>query len=378
MTARQPGGLYHDRSGYRSLRPRDGRRANLSLVLQSLYDEPQLTRAELARQTGLTKVTISDLVAELIEEGLVAETGIVQGVRPGKPAAALAVREDTRDVLALDLSAPDLARGGVYSVRGDKRAEASVDLSGRTGAEAVAAVLEVAQRCVDQAGRPVLGIGIGSPGTVDADGTVIAAPNIGWSGLALQEIVSEHFSLPTAVINDANAAVIAEAAFADSAQDLIRVQISRGVGAGILLCGSLVLGTSAAAGEIGHVVIEHRGTTCPCGKRGCLETWISVPALRRRVAADRDHGIEILAEAGRRLGMALAPVVAALDLSQIVVGGPEELVGTTFLEACQSLIIERTHSQFRRDVSVKSSSLGNEAVLLGAVSLVLRTTLGVS
>jgi len=378
MTAVKPIRLNRNQSGSRTLRPQDGRRSNLSLVLQSLYDEPQLTRADLARSTGLTKVTISDLVSELIDEELVQETGITVGIRPGKRAATLAVRDDTRDIIALDLASAKVMKAGVFTVKGWKRAQVSIDLDGRTGNDAVAAVMDLVEACVAQATRPVLGIGIGSPGTVDAYGTVIAAPNLGWHDLPLQDVVAERFGLPVVVQNDANTAVIGEKAFAEASGNILRVQIARGVGAGILLSGSLVMGAEGAAGEIGHVVIEHNGALCSCGKRGCLETWISAPALRERMDASPESSQEILAEAGRRLGMALAPIVAALDLQEIILGGPEDLVAGVFLDACQNLITERTHSQFRRDSSMKLSSLDNEAVLLGAVSLVLRTTLGVS
>jgi predicted NBD/HSP70 family sugar kinase len=242
----------------------------------------------------------------------------------------------------------------------------------------VAATVKLAKKCAAQANRPILGVGVGSPGTVDAFGTVIAAPNLDWHGVSLQDIMAAELDLPVVVQNDANAAVIAEKAFADGGSTILRVQISRGVGAGILLSGALVLGTSGAAGEIGHLVIERQGEMCSCGKRGCLETWISVPSLRQRLKDTTDSRDEILAEAGRRLGMALAPVVAALDLQDIVLGGPEDLLGGAFVQACNGLITERTHSEFRRDLSMKLSTLGDEAVLLGAVSLVLRTTLGVS
>jgi len=373
----QPTGLYQDRYRFRT-RPHDGRKSNLALVTQSLYDEPQLTRADLARLTGLTKVTISDIVSELIDEGLIEETGITTGLRPGKPAATLDIREDTFDIMALDLSGPETLRAGLYSVRGAKRAEISTSLEGRTGEDAAAITVDLARKCAARSTRPILGIGVGSPGTVDAFGTVIAAPNLDWHGLPLQDIISTGLNLPAVVQNDANAAVIAEKAFADGGATILRVQVSRGVGAGILLSGSLVLGTSGAAGEIGHVVIDRQGALCSCGKRGCLETWISVPSLRQRLAENSDSHDEILAEAGRRLGMALAPIVAALDLQDIVLGGPTDLLGGAFIEACVGLITERTHSEFRRNLSMKLSSLGDEAVLLGAVSLVLRTTLGVS
>ena len=403
MMAEQPQVIHRNGSESRTLRPPDGRRSNLSLVLQSLYDQPQLTRPDLARLTGLTKVTICDLVAQLIDEGWVAETGVTAGVRPGKPAATLAVREDAHQIIALDLSAPDVWLGGVYSLRGVKSAQVSVDLAASfSGDGATTAVLDLVGRCLAKATQPVLGIGVGSPGLVDASGTVIAAPNLGWQQLTLQRIIADHFTLPVAVQNDANAAVVAERAFSQAGNDLIRVQIARGVGVGILVSGSPVLGASAAAGEIGHTVIDYQGDPCSCGKRGCLETWISVPALNRRLRQaqsgvpvetiqcavvpddEAEVGIEsiqprdVLAEAGRRLGIALTMVVAALDVPEIVLGGPAELIGGPFLEACRDLIIERTHSPFRRDFSMRLSNLGDEAVLLGAVSHVLRTTLGVS
>ena len=369
---RHPGG------GPRSTRPEDGRRANLSLVLQSLYDEPQLSRADLARRTGLTRVTISDLVAELMDESLVAETGTTAGARPGKPATMLSVRDDTRDLIALDLSAPQAITGGVYDLRGRARHSAARDLGAATGEEAYAAVVELATELIGKSERPVLGIGVGTPGTVDRHGSVIAAPNLAWYNLPLQHRLTADLELPVHVENDANVAVLAERAFADGPDNLIRVQISRGLGAGLLIAGSVVTGSSAAAGEIGHVVIDYQGTPCPCGKNGCLETWLSVPSLRRRIAARPDEPAEVLAEAGRRLGIALSPIVGMLDLNDIVLGGPAELVDGPLLAAAQQVVTDRTHSDFRAEVRLRLSSLGTDAVLLGAVALVRRIHLGVS
>lgn len=369
---RHPGG------GPRSTRPEDGRRANLSLVLQSLYDEPQLSRADLARRTGLTRVTISDLVAELMDESLVAETGTTAGARPGKPATMLSVRDDTRDLIALDLSAPQTITGGVYSLRGQLRHSAARDLGTATGEDAYTAVVDLARELIRATERPILGVGVGTPGTVDRHGSVIAAPNLDWYNLPLQHRLTADLELPVHVENDANVAVLAERAFADGPDNLIRIQISRGLGAGLLIAGSVVTGSSAAAGEIGHVVIDYQGTPCPCGKNGCLETWLSVPSLRRRIAARPDEPAEVLAEAGRRLGIALSPIVGMLDLNDIVLGGPAELVDGPLLAAAQEVVTDRTHSDFRAEVRLRLSSLGTDAVLLGAVALVRRIHLGVS
>ncbi|MGC3953725.1 MAG: ROK family transcriptional regulator [Propionicimonas sp.] len=367
---RHPGG------GPRSTRPEDGRRQNLALVLQSLHDEPQLSRADLARRTGLTRVTISDLVAELMADELVVETGTTAEARPGKPATMLSVRDDGRDIVALDLSAPRTISGGLFGLRGQSRRLAQRELDASTGEATYEAVLDLARELIGSATRPILGVGVGSPGTVDRQGTVIAAPNLAWHGMPLQQRLTDALGLPVHVENDANVAVLAERAFADGPANLIRIQISRGVGAGLLIAGSVVTGTSAAAGEIGHVVIEYDGTPCPCGKNGCLETWLSVPSLRRRMA--EAEATDVLAEAGRRLGMALSPIVGMLDLNDIVIGGSTELLDGPLLAAAQQVVTERTHSDFRGEVRLSLSSLGDDAVLLGAVALVRRIQLGVS
>jgi len=368
---------YPRNNGHQLRRPQDARRSNLALILQSLYDQPKLSRAELARRTGLSKVTISDLVAELIDDGLVAETGQTLGA-PGKPGVSLCVRDDTRDIIALDLAATDTIVGGVYSLTGDRRRRKTWSLSGTRGEETLNAVLDVASDLAKACRYPVLGVGVGTPGTVDSAGRVLSAPNLSWTDVDLPAILAERLGVPAIVANDANAAVVAEQAFDGAPDSLIRIQISGGVGAGLVIGGSVVFGSSYAAGEIGHVVVDPDGDPCSCGKRGCLETVISVPALTRAILAAPGRRDAILARAGDCLGATLAPIVGMLDLPVIVLGGPEALLGGVFTDAVQAVLAARAHSEFRSDVALRASALGDDAVLLGAVALVLRHTLGVT
>ncbi len=317
--------------GPTTTRPEDGRRVNLALVLQSLLDEPHLSRADLARRTGLTRVTISDLVAQLMAEELVVETGPASSQRPGKPATGLSVNAAGRAIVALDLSAPNTATGAIYGLDGTVRLLAERDLDSATGEDAYRIVAELARDLIDAAEQPVLGVGVGTPGIVDKAGSVIAAPNLGWHGLALQGRLTAELGAPVHVENDANAA-----------GDLHADQV---VGAGLLIAGSVVQGASAAAGEIGDVVFDADG---------------------------------VLAEAGERLGMALSPVVGMLDVTDIVLGGPSAYVEGPLLAAAQRVLTDRTHADFRGGVRLRLSELGADAVLLGSVALVLRTQLGVS
>ena len=320
----------------RKLRPEDARRSNLALVLQAIKGTPQLSRADLSRATGLTKVTISDLVAEQIAADLVRESGTSDASRPGKPSKMLELNPRGRDVLAMDLSAPDQLRGAVISLSGEPILTRLRSLEGAVGEPALIAVRELAAELVGAATRPILGLGVGTPGTVDSSGTVLSAPNLHWSGVPLRDLLQDDLNLPVRVENDANVAVLAERRNAGGPDDLVRVQLSRGVGAGVLIGGRLVHGGASDAGEIGHVAIDDQGPQCGCGKLGCLETWVSVPALTARIAADPGRRDDLLAEAGHRLGLALAPVVGMLGLQRIVVGGPSEIVGDALLDAARA------------------------------------------
>jgi len=362
----------------RKLRPEDARRSNLALVLQAIYNDPQLSRADIARTTGLTKVTVSDLVAELISGNLVRETGTSEVSRPGKPSTILGFNASGRDILAMDLSAPDQFRGAVLSLKGEPILTRVRPLDGAVGQDALAAARDLAADLKKSAKNPVLGLAVGTPGTVNSTGTVLSAPNLHWHDLPLQRLLAEDLGVPVRVENDANLAVLAERRFAGGPDNLLRVQLSRGVGAGLLVGGALVQGVASDAGEIGHVVIDETGALCSCGKSGCLETWISVPALTARLAATPAERDALLAEAGHRLGLALAPVVGMLGLQNVVVGGPAKLVEGPFLEAARTCVTERTKSEFRPELELAPSSLGEDAVLLGAAALLLLRELGVA
>jgi predicted NBD/HSP70 family sugar kinase len=360
--------------------PEDARRHNRSLVLQTLYAEGEISRADIARSTGLTRVTVSDLVSALIGEGLVVEKGTRLDARPGKPATLLSIDPSSFHIVGLDLSGHDRFRGAVMDLYGAVLHSRELALDGRVGDDALDLVLRLAQGLLDATDRPVLGIGIGSPGVVDTDGRVVSAPNLGWHDLALRALVEHELGVAVQVGNDANAAVLAEHSFGghDNAGDLMLVRIGHGVGAGLLLGGSPLYGSNYAAGEIGHVVVGGDGAPCVCGKHGCLETWLSAPRLHAQLARPGANAHATLTEAGRRLGVALAPVVGALDLADIVLSGPTELLEGALADATLATLRERTMADFHSDVALRMSALGDDIVVRGAAVLVLSGQLGVS
>jgi predicted NBD/HSP70 family sugar kinase len=355
--------------------PGDARRHNRALVLRKLFRDGPLSRADLARATHVTRVTASDLVGELLEEGLVEELGHRPDKGVGKPATLLGIVADARLILTLDLSDDEQFRAALVDLSGKvvERAAVSPGPGRRTGDDALALVTRLATDLVERADRPLLGIGIGSPGVVDTAGVVLEAPNLGWHDVDLAAHVAQAVpgAPPTHVANDANAAVLGELGLGGPAgRSLLLVKVGQGVGAGVVIDGHLVVGDRFAAGEIGHVVVDPDGEPCACGRRGCLETAIAAPALRRAGLARGD--------AGRQLGLALAPVVSALNLREVVLSGPLDLLDETFRQGALGAIRSRTMPAVGDNVDVRSSPLGEDDVLLGAAMLVLDRELGVA
>lgn len=365
------------RPGARVL-PEHARAHNRALVLQALYRAEGLSRADVAREVGLTRVTISDLMSGLIAEGLVVELGLRTDVRPGKPATLLDINRTGFTIVALDLSYDATFRGALTDLDGTVLHREQLDVSGVFGAQAVDAVAELLARLVSQAATPVLGVGVGTPGVVAADGMVLSAPNLGWTNVPLQQILTDRSGQSVLVANDANVAALAERTFGGGEPDMMLVRVGRGVGAGVVVADAVVQGARSAAGEIGHVVVgTDGGDRCACGKDGCLETWLAIPRLQARLdtAADRDA---VLVEAGQRLGIALAPVVGALNLGEVVLSGPLELLDGTLLNSTAETLRNRTMADFHGDLSLRMTTLGRDIVVLGAAVMVLTGQLGVS
>jgi predicted NBD/HSP70 family sugar kinase len=349
----------------------DTRRHHRSLILQHLFAEGPASRADLARASGLTRVTVSDLVGGLIADGLLGELGAPAEIKVGKPPTLVGLLADAAHIVALDLSPDDRMAGAVIDLLGQVKARAEVPHQRVTGEEAVGLAVGLAEQLRKSTDRPVLGVGVGTPGVVDGRGVVLDAHNLKWAGVDLPGIIRRQLDLPVYVANDANTAVLGEYTFGGTtAADLMLLRIGVGVGAGLVVGGALVEGHSWSAGEIGHVVIDPDGPHCACGRTGCLETIVAAPHLRRRERP--------LAAVGTVLGVALAPVVAALNLHEVVLAGPPDLLDGELREALDATIRARVMAASAADLVVRMSPLGDDVVLVGAAVLVLSGELGVS
>jgi predicted NBD/HSP70 family sugar kinase len=373
---------------------RETREHNERLVLATIYDAGRISRADVARLTGLTRTTVSDVMDGLIAEGLSREVGRGPSTG-GKAPILLEVPEEARLLIGVDLG-DRVFTAATVNLRGEILDRVDVPSEDADGEEALALALDVIARILKTTAGPILGIGIGAPGLVDrADGRVIQAVKRDWRQLPLASIVAERFGLPVHVANDAQAAGLAEHVFgAERGLNLVTVKVGQGIGAGLVLNGELFEGDGFGAGEIGHTVVDPDGSVCRCGRRGCLETVASARAVLDRLSAvcGRPVSLEeavalvkagdqdaraIVTLAGVNLGAALAGLVGMLHVRRIVLAGTMVAFGDHWLEAVASTANQRALPALISDTTFEIGRM-DDVVVLGASALLMTRELGMS
>lgn len=365
--------------------PQHNRVHNRSLVLQALFHLGAMSRADLARQSGLTRPTVSVLVAELEADGIVSEIGQREDVRVGKPATLVEINADAFHMIVLDLSSADRFVGAVVNLRGEIVERAEIEIDGAVREDAITRAIRLGERLSALTTRRILGIGVGSPGIVDDRGVVREALHLEWFDLPLKDRLKSHFQVPVRVANDANVAALGVHTFRDvPGLSLMVITIEHGVGVGLIIGGSLVEGEQFSAGEIGHVTVDtssdgETGDLCTCGRRGCLEVVVGARYLSDRIDGLDEAGRDAaLRAAGRALGVVTSPVISALNLNEVVLSGPAELLDGPFAEAALATVRARTLSAVGDGLSLRTTRGDTDLVLLGGASLVLQAELGVS
>jgi N-acetylglucosamine repressor len=381
---------------------------NSRLVLRMIYERGEISRADIARETRLTRTTVSDVVSDLMDQGLVEDVGYGPSAG-GKPPILLSVVADSHHLIGLDLASAEF-RGAVVNLRGQVRQQINVPLHNRDGEAALALVYDIVQHLIAATDSPLLGIGIGSPGLMDAtNGIVRRSVNLGWRNLPLRDLLEERYGLPVYVANDSQVAALAEYIFGNgpSVENLVVVKVGQGIGAGIVLNGQIFHGETLGAGEIGHVAVIENGGPCRCGNVGCLETLASARAilcqarslaldnpdsrLNQFAASPEEITLETICQAmeagdqqvqqmicrvGQYLGIAAANIVGLLSARRIVIAGSVACLGQILLDAVRQEMIKRSLPILAGEAQVDLSSMGPEIVILGASAMVLNRKLG--
>ena len=389
------------------------REINLSAVLDQLQGQAPVSRAQLALLTGLNKSTISSLIDELIETGLVIENGLMTSLagRPGKllelnPNAGCGIgMEIGVDFILVVVS--DFVGNILWRINEPIQTDAGQD-----------AILERTFILIDEAriaalsfNTRLLGIGLTVPGMVDIKtGFLIFSPNLGWRNVPLKEMYTKRTGLPVFVDNDATAAALGEHLFGNARKlrDFIFVLVGIGIGCGMFLDGKIYRGTGGMAGEIGHTILGAEvNRPCRCGHRGCWETYGNQYALIERMHARLDIGLrsmvteymveenqtlsiklisraadagdpvalDVFAETGNAIGLGIANLVDIFNPEMVVIGGGISIAGEYLLPSIKTVVQERALPEAQKQTSLVLTKFGTDAVVMGAVGIVVKAIL---
>ena len=367
---------------------------NQQLVLRALHDHSPLSRADLARLTGLTRTSVGDLVGTLIDDGLIEEVGRGRS-SGGKSPILLRVAPDGRHLIGLDLGEAQFS-GAVVNLRGEILRSIHLPLEGRNGDAAVELVFQLVDALRADDRSPLLGIGIGAPGVIDTStGTVRWSVNLNWADLRLGPLLEERYGVPVVVANDSHAAALAELTFfrRPRPNNLIVIRVGRGVGAGIILNGQLFQGDGYGAGEFGHVSMGSADAPCRCGRVGCLETMTSMRALVDAAGAVEpsitdESGLvaaflagvtgirRIVLDAARELGVAIGWLIGVLNVRHVLLVGPVAAFGDDWLSEVRRSARSSVLALLARDTQIEFGHVHDDVVVLGASALLMEQQLG--
>lgn len=370
------------------------RATNRRRVLEHVIRAGAPTQAEIARHTGLSAATVSNIVRVLTEEGLVELTATVSS---GRRAQAVRISRSRGLAAGVDFGRTHV-RIALASLSQEIVAEREVAVRrGYPAAEGVAVAREVFGELLESMGAApsdVTGLGVGIPGPIDSRTGRVGSGSIlpEWIGEPLQELVEEGFGMPALIENDANLGALAERAWgaARGVDDLVYIKVSTGIGAGIVVGGQLYRGGSGTAGEIGHTTVNTMGPVCRCGNRGCLELEAAVPVILERLAAS--HGPDLTIErvvelldagdvpaqrvvegAGHALGISVAGLCNLLNPSMIVIGGDLAGAHRPLLDSVRDVLRRVAVPSAVEHVRLAVSELGQRAQVLGALAVVFQS-----
>ncbi len=361
-----------------------------------------MTQAELSRETGLSRSTISNFVAALSASGLIvpADRRALQfpskPSSPGRPGTTLQLDPNVGAVIGIDFHHRRF-QVALVNLAHELIAEGNGDLPiDHSAKEAIDAAVNEVERVLEKGKiqpNSLIGVGIGLPGPIDSKTGYVTPSSVspGWLGVDVKTEFRERLRLPVAIDNDANLGALAEQIWGAGRgiDNFIYVRIDTGIGAGLVINGQLVHGSSGAAGEIGHVTLDERGPVCRCGNRGCLERYVGESALLELLQPIYGPGLTItkmlalaeegdlrcrrvLEDAGHILGIGLADVATMVNPARFIIGGILAKAGDLLLNPMRQALTYNTVELVHRDLLVVPGQLGKRAEVMGAVALAMQ------
>jgi glucokinase-like ROK family protein len=395
------------------------RELNRLLVLNCIREKGPIARVAIARRTGLSRTTVSTIMDVLLRDGLVREGSMQSATSNGGRRAILVhFNASAGSILGVDMGRTHLTIM-LSDLAGEVIARRSgafdVDCGPEAGLPRLIGELRAFLDEHQVTWAQIVGVGVGMPGPMDASlQRTIAPPRMpGWDSVDVRGVLARELGVPIYLDNDANMGALGESRYGAGVgvADMAYIKIGTGIGGGLVMGGRVYRGSRGSAGEIGHVTVDEDGPLCDCGNRGCLETMAAAQAivedarqglslLRRNPrssglqgqlsassdpdVADVIHAAQqgdpaclaALERAGAHIGVVLAGLVNLINPSLILIGGGLAGADDLMLDPIRRAVAARSFSIASAHLEIRAGALGDAAIALGGVAMVLDAAFG--
>jgi glucokinase-like ROK family protein len=383
------------------------RRLNRDAVLGLIRERGPISRTALARLAHLTPATVFSIVDELTQQGLAQPRGIGPS-QGGRRPMLFEFAAQAYAAIGVDIRSSEVT-GVLATLDGVPCRTTTRSYLPQTGIDVVPLAVDVIQELITTSPIPpdrLAGVGLAVPGLVNIEqGVVVESVNWGWHDLPLRDQLSERIHLPIYLEEDDNALAIGEGFFGAGrgTPNFVCLKVGRGLGAGIIIGGSLIRGPDNSAGEINHILVDPEGPQCYCGNYGCLGRMVSAAAISERAVKELKQGaassllatvqgdleqitVALIAEAanagdpfacqmmeqtGRYLGIGVATLVNLLNPDLVIIGGGVILAGAPLLDPIRRVVKLRTTAAAGQRAQIVPAQLGMAAPAIGAAALVM-------
>ncbi|PAE36766.1 ROK family transcriptional regulator [Bacillus sp. 7884-1] len=359
---------------------------NKALVLQLIMEKEPISRADIAQVSGLHKATVSSLVNELLEEALIFESGPGESSGGRRP-VILHFNKVAGYAVGIDIGV-NYVLCVLTDLNGNILIEKNQSVK-RTPYPSIMTIIQsMIQSIIDEmpASRyGIVGIGVGVPGIVNKQGSILLAPNLGWTNIQLKKDLEELFHVPIIIENEANAGAFGEQQFGagQDFQNIVYISAGIGIGVGIILNKELYQGKNGFSGEMGHMIIDLNGKPCSCGSRGCWEAYASENALLELANSDSleslielaENGDEtaqkLFGEIGTYLGYGINNIINTFNPDQVILGNRLALARQWIEQPIRTTIENHTLTHHQKEMHLNFPKLGKYSTSLGVSAFVV-------
>ena len=382
----------------------DAQEINRALALRVLQEKGECSRADIAKATGLRQTTITNIVGDLIQSGIVVETSLLRGAR-GRRSIGLRLNQSLHRIIGIRLVRQQI-RAGLFDITCTQHEYIEERISVQEGVQAALGTMKsMIRRLIHLAGdAEILGIGLGVPGPYLRDSGQIAfmADFPGWEFVSIKDVLAQEFGLQVYIEYDSLAGALAEWWFGGQRGDsktLLAVRMEQGLGAGLVENGLIYYGSQGIAGNIGHLTIDYDGLPCACGSKGCLRNYCTgkallrdvaealaaraqpsalrgLPALTLRDVLDAARAGDSLAEemvrrSARYLGYGLVSMVYVYNPDLIILSEEFAEAGDLYLDEIRLVLAERLQPALRDNIRLAFTRLPYDPVIMGTVAVIV-------